>query len=461
MSETLKIQSPFDLSPVGELTYATEGEVEKALQTSYTCFKDKSKWIPKHQRVEILERLAELMKANREDLAKLAVSEGGKPWADTLVEVDRAIHGVKLAIYYLYQHAGEQIPMGLTPSSDGRIAFTSPEPIGPVVSLSAFNHPLNLIVHQVVPAIAVGAPVIVKPAATTPLSCFKFVDLIREAGLPDEWCQPLVCSNELAEKLATDSRIGYLSFIGSARVGWYLNSKLAPGTRAGLEHGGAAPVIVEADVDLKEIVPSLVKGGFYHAGQVCVSVQRVYVHQSKVEELAKLIGEAASKLKVGDPASPETEVGPLIQPREVDRVETWVKEALAEGAKLVTGGERVSDTCYAPTVLLNPSSESKVSTNEIFGPVVCIYSYSDREEAIERANSLPYAFQASVFTKNLDAALETTNKLNASTVMVNDHTAFRVDWMPFGGRDESGLGMGGIPYSMHEMSREKLTVIKR
>ena len=461
MSETLKVTSPYDLSLVGELSYASEAEIEQALKTANACFKDRSKWLPKHKRVEILENLVSLMKENREDLAKTAASEGGKPWQDTLAEVDRAIHGVKLAIYYLYQHAGEKIPMDLTASSSGRLAYTSPEPIGPVVSLSAFNHPLNLIVHQTIPAVAVGAPVIVKPAETTPLSCFKFVGLLHKAGLPKEWCQPVICSNELAEKLATDSRIGYLSFIGSARVGWYLNGKLAPGTRAGLEHGGAAPVIVESDAELKDIVAPLVKGGFYHAGQVCVSVQRVFVHESQVQELTTLISDAASKLKVGDPLDPKTEVGPLILPREVERVDTWVKEAISEGAELKAGGEKVSETCYKPTVLLNPPSESKVSKQEIFGPVVCIYSYSDRDEAIERANGLPYAFQASVFTKDLDRALDTSSKLNAAAVMINDHTAFRVDWMPFGGRDESGLGMGGVPYSMHEMSREKLTVIKR
>ena len=215
MSETLKVTSPYDLSPVGELSYASEAEIEQALKTANACFKDRSKWLPKHKRVEILENLVSLMKENREDLAKTAASEGGKPWQDTLAEVDRAIHGVKLAIYYLYQHAGEKIPMDLTASSSGRLAYTSPEPIGPVVSLSAFNHPLNLIVHQTIPAVAVGAPVIVKPAETTPLSCFKFVGLLHKAGLPKEWCQPVICSNELAEKLATDSRIGYLSFIGS------------------------------------------------------------------------------------------------------------------------------------------------------------------------------------------------------------------------------------------------------
>jgi len=208
------------------------------------------------------------------------------------------------------------------------------------------------------------------------------------------------------------------------------------------------------------MLPSLAKGGFYHAGQVCVSVQRVFVHESIVNIVAKGLASLASKLVVGDQMDEKTEVGPLISPREVDRVEEWVNEAVEAGADLLCGGKRISDTCFEPTVLLNPSLEVKVSTFEIFGPVVCVYSYSDRDKAIGIANSLDMHFQAAVFTKNLDVALDCVKKLNATAVMVNDHTAFRVDWMPFGGRDTSGIGMGGIQYSMNEMTREKMMVIK-
>jgi len=202
------------------------------------------------------------------------------------------------------------------------------------------------------------------------------------------------------------------------------------------------------------------KGGFYHAGQVCVSVQRVFVHESIAKDVANKLAASAKKLVVGDPLDEKTEVGPLILPREVDRVEQWVKEAIESGAELLCGGKKISDTCFEPTVLFNPSADAKVSTLEIFGPVVCVYAYSDREKAISIANSLDVHFQASIFTKNLDVALACVQKLNATAVMVNDHTAFRVDWMPFGGRDVSGIGMGGIPYTMHEMTREKLMVIK-
>jgi acyl-CoA reductase-like NAD-dependent aldehyde dehydrogenase len=227
-----------------------------------------------------------------------------------------------------------------------------------------------------------------------------------------------------------------------------------------LEHGGVAPVVVEADANLEEAVPLLVKAGFYHAGQVCVSVQRVYAHESLAKRLAEEMALKAGKLVVGDPANPKTEVGPLISHSECQRVSDWVDEAVKKGAKLLCGGKKISDSCYAPTVLWNPPEDAKVSREEVFGPVVCVYSYKKPEEAVRRANSLPFCFQAAVFTKNIDQAFYYVRNLQATAVMVNDHTAFRVDWMPFGGRMESGLGMGGIPQSMKDMTAEKMFVVK-
>ncbi|HBP11559.1 MAG TPA: aldehyde dehydrogenase, partial [Nitrospina sp.] len=249
-------------------------------------------------------------------------------------------------------------------------------------------------------------------------------------------------------------------FIGSGAVGWKLRSKLAPGTRCALEHGGAAPVIVDHDADLEDTLPLLAKGGFYHAGQVCVSVQKVFVHESIVDAFAKGLVELAEKLVVGDPLDEKTEVGPLIQEKEVDRVDQWVKEAQDEGAKILTGGKKIGATCYAPTVILNPSDKTNVSAYEIFGPVVNIYSFKDRLEAIARANLTPFSFQAAVITRNVDTALDTAKRLNAATVMINDHTAFRVDWMPFGGRKASGLGVGGILPTMMEMTEEKMLLFR-
>jgi acyl-CoA reductase-like NAD-dependent aldehyde dehydrogenase len=457
---TLKVLRPYDQTLIREIPMSSSEAVMTALEKAYQLFQDQSRWLPPHQRIEILAGVIALMRERVELLTQTALSEGGKPYTDSRIEVLRAMDGVKIALETISHLGGKQVPMGLTEATQNRIAFTIREPVGVVVSISAFNHPLNLIIHQTVTAFAAGCPVLIKPASTTPLSCLMFVDLLKDAGMPDDWCQAVVCNNEVAEQLVTDSRVGFLSFIGSGKIGWYLRSKLAPGTRCALEHGGAAPVIVDRSADFEAMLPLLLKGGFYHAGQVCVSVQKVFVHEDDCETLASALVAGANKLIVGDPASKQTDVGPLILPREVDRVESWVDEAIATGGQLLCGGKRISDTCFQPTIILNPADTARVSTDEIFGPVICLYTYTDRDQAIRAANSLNLHFQAAVFARDIDVAMDCVRKLNATAVMVNDHTAFRADWMPFGGRDWSGQGMGGIPYSIHEMSREKLMVIK-
>ena len=456
----LQIRSPYDQHLITEIALQGIDDATAALSVAHHLFAERSNWLPAWQRIEILGRVVTIMNTRIEELTSMAAAEGGKPYTDSKVEVIRAVNSVKLAAEYISHLTGEQVPMGINKASENRIAFTTREPIGVVFAICAFNHPLNLVVHQTVTAIASGCPVIIKPASSTPLSCLNFINILTEAGLPKGWCQSLLCKSDVAEQLVTDNRISYLSFIGSAKVGWRLRSKLAPGIRCSLEHGGAAPVIVEKDADIDELVPALLKGGFYHAGQVCVSVQRIFVQEDMCETVCNRLVAGAEKLIVGDPLDPQTEVGPLISGSEVDRVEEWVNEAIEKGAQLLCGGKRISNSCYQPTVLLNPSADVRVSTHEIFGPVVCVYAYSDREAAIRAANALDLHFQAAVFTKNIDTALDCVRKLNATSVMVNDHTAFRVDWMPFGGRDASGLGMSGIPYTMREMTREKMMVIK-
>jgi acyl-CoA reductase-like NAD-dependent aldehyde dehydrogenase len=457
----ISVTAPFDGSDISSVPNATQQDVENALATAHALYRDRDGWLSKPRRIAILKRAAEIIKERREELALEAAREGGKPLMDSLVEIDRAADGVENCVEVLRAEGGRVIPMSLNPSSTGRIAFTQFEPIGPVVAVSAFNHPFNLIVHQVTPAIAVGCPVIVKPADITPLSCFAFVNILYEAGLPKEWCQIVVPQDlDVATALVSDPRNAFFSFIGSARVGWMLRSKLAPGTRCALEHGGAAPVILAADADLDDALPRLAKGGFYHAGQVCVSVQRIFAHSSIAENAAATLAELGAKMKVGDPTSRDTEVGPLIRTAEVDRVDEWVQAAIAGGAKCLTGGERISESCYKPTVLLNPPEDANVSTMEIFGPVICVYSYDDIDDAIEKANSLPVSFQAAVMTKDIDTAMRVYNRIDATAVMVNEHTAFRVDWMPFAGARQSGHGVGGIPYSMHEMQIEKMMVLR-
>jgi acyl-CoA reductase-like NAD-dependent aldehyde dehydrogenase len=455
----IEVRAPFDGQLIATVDTADETVVEQALITAYALFRKRANWLPPPQRIKVLRETAQIMQERAESLAMGVAREGGKPLIDARVEVARAIDGVANCAELLRSDAGHVVPMNVNAASANRVAFTQREPIGVIAAISAFNHPLNLIVHQVAPAIAAGCPVVVKPAQATPLSCYRFVGMLREAGLPEEWCQALVTGNtQLATQLATDRRVGFLSFIGSATVGWTLRSRLAPGERCALEHGGAAPVVVAPDADIDDALPKLIKGGFYHAGQVCVSVQRVFAHRSIVQQVAQGLGQRAAKLRVGDPTLPETEVGPLIRHAEVERVGQWVKEAIDAGAQLVTGGRALSDSCYAPTVLLDPPAGCKVSRLEIFGPVVCVYTYDELDEAIERANALPYAFQAAIFTRDYATAMHGYAHLDGSAVMINDHTAFRVDWMPFAGLRESGLGVGGVPYTFREMQIEKLFV---
>lgn len=456
----IEVKAPYDDTVIASIDTADIDDIHQALTTAQQLFADKNNWLSTSQRINILERAIELMQSQFEDLALGSAHEGGKPLIDSRVEMARCIDSIRICIDTLRDNSCHGVPMGINVASQHRLTVMNKEPIGVVVAVSAFNHPLNLIAHQVGPAIASGCPVIVKPAEDTPLSCFRLVEIFHRAGLPVEWCQAVLPENHhVAETLVTDPRVAFFSFIGSAKVGWYLRSKLAPGTRCALEHGGVAPVIVAEDADLDAALPGLSKGGFYHAGQVCVSVQRIYAHQSIANELAEKLTAAATKLEVGDPLSGNTEVGPLIRNGELIRISSWVQEAVDMGAELLCGGQALLNNCYAPTVLYNPPKACKVSSSEVFGPVVCIYPFSDLDQAISEANSLDVAFQASVYTQDIDTAMYVSDRLAASAVMVNEHTAFRVDWMPFAGLKHSGLGVGGIPHTMADMQIEKMIVI--
>ena len=459
--DRLTVTAPWDQSVICDVPVADSNAVEIALSNAHTIFKDRDRWLAPYKRIEILDKTVEIMQSRFEELAIEAAREGGKPLIDSRVEVSRAIDGIKNCIECIRNETGHGVPMGLNAASQNRLAFTCREPIGVVVAVSAFNHPLNLIVHQVGPAVASGCPVIIKPAEDTPLSCFRFVQILHEAGLPIEYCQALVV-NELsvAEQLVCDKRVGFFTFIGSGKVGWMLRSKLAPGTRCALEHGGVAPVIIDSTADLDDTLPLIAKGGFYHAGQVCVSVQRVFVPRMMANDVAKRLAELGEKMIIGDPTLEKTEVGPLIRTKEVDRVSEWIEEAKTAGATCQTGGKRLSDTTYACTVLLDPPSNVRISEQEIFGPAICVYSYDEVDEAIELANSLPYSFQASILSRNLDFILRCNRRIDAATIMVNDHTAYRVDWMPFAGLKQSGYGVGGIPFTFEDMQIEKLTIVR-
>jgi len=298
----LEVVQADDREHIADLPTDDAAALERKLTVARKRFEDRGGWLKPHQRRAILLRLADLVLQQRETFAKRIAREGGKPYTDALVETNRAIDGIQNAAELLRTRGGTEIPMGLTPASEGRRAWTILEPIGVVAAISAFNHPLNLIVHQIAPAIATGCPVIFKPAAATPLSCLELVRLVHEAGMPEGWVQTLLPeSRDLSSAFASDPRVGFLSFIGSAAVGWHLHANLAPGTRCALEHGGVAPVIIDQTADIDAIIEPLAKGGYFHAGQVCVSVQRIYVHESFRDAFVERFAERVGRQRVGDP----------------------------------------------------------------------------------------------------------------------------------------------------------------
>jgi acyl-CoA reductase-like NAD-dependent aldehyde dehydrogenase len=442
---------------------ADSGEsAAKKLDLAWRRFKDREHHLLLHERIEILERLVKLMERDADSFAVTIAQEGGKPLVDARVEASRAIAGVRMAIQTVSEERGHVIPLGHQNSSAGRLSFTQKFPRGVVLAFSAFNHPLNLIVHQVIPAFATGCPCVVKPAADTPLSCIKLIEAMYAAGVPEDYASYVITADlDVAGEMVGSDKIAFFSFIGSARVGWMLRAQLQPGVRCALEHGGVAPCIVTDTADMDLAIPSITKGGFYHAGQVCVSTQRIYVDRSLHSQFVESLCESVGKLVVGDASDPATEVGPLIRPAEVDRVDDWVREAVGLGAELGVGGARLEGNFYQPTVMLSPPTEAKVSNQEIFGPLVCLYPYDSFEEALTAANIHPHAFQAAIYTRDIETIYAAYEAFDASAVMVNDHTAFRDDVMPFAGLSASGLGVGGIPYTIEEMQFEKMLVLKQ
>jgi acyl-CoA reductase-like NAD-dependent aldehyde dehydrogenase len=454
---SLDIKQKYTQKTIDTINLHSKKDIENMLNIAHNLNKTSS--IKKYERIQILHNIAKLIEEEKGNFASLIANEGGKPIKDAKVEVDRAIEGIYIALSHLRVDKTNSYPLDTTKAGDNKLAFSIQEPIGIVVAISAFNHPLNLIIHQVIPAIATNCPIIIKPSLKTPLCCIKFASLCKKANLPDGWLQVALVQDELSQQLATDKKVSFFSFIGSSKVGWMLKSKLSNGTRCALEHGGVAPLIIDTYKDIDRLLEGIIKSGFYHSGQVCVSLQKIFVEKNQEKDIANLLSKKANKLKVGDSINEDTDIGPLININELDRIDNWVKEALDEGATLICGGKRINNICYEPTILLNPDIKSKVSQEEIFAPVICIYGYDDINDAINIANSLEVSFQSSIFSDNIKVAFNVAKKLKASSVMINDFTTFRVDDMPFAGRKNSGYGVGGIGYTMNDMSENKMIVI--
>lgn len=457
----IPISSPNDGKKLTEIQLATKADIELLLKKTKIAQATMARLRP-FERSNILRAVAEKIRAQKDHLAMVISMEGGKPLKDSTQEVSRAAATLELCAEETLRLEGEVIPMERTSSGVGHMAFTMREPIGAVLAISAFNHPLNLIAHQVGCAIASGCSVVLKPAPATPISAHYLEHFFAVAGLPEGALRVVHAEIPEIQALVSSSAFDFVSFIGSAKVGWELRKLLAPGTRLSLEHGGQAPAIVAKDADLHEAATALTRGAFYHAGQVCISTQIIYTHQSIHEEFTRLFKEKVQKLISGPATDPQTDVGPLIRPEEVQRLRRWIDEAIRGGATLLIGntvsGDR--DQYLSPTVLLNTPAECALIRDEAFGPVVSVNSFKDEEELLQRINQSDYVFEASLFTKDIGRAMRVAKDISTMTFVINNHTAFRVDQMPFGGHKKSGLGMGGVRYAMEEMTRLKQVIIK-
>lgn len=455
----LEVTNPSGGELIKRLICDTAQTVEEKIQLCHQQHLDIKSRLPVAQRIKILEEVLNKILHHQTELAMLIAIEGGKPLADALVEVERASFGIKLAIGYLLSEGVTTTPINTYAAANKYEMTVTHQPIGPVIAISAFNHPLNLVTHQIVSAFSAGCPCIIKPAAETPLSCIKLVELFMQSGTPPGWIDYVITTNNgLAERMVTDPRFAFFSFIGSAKVGWYLRSKLPPGTRCALEHGGIAPAFVDESADMEAAITSLVKGAYYHAGQVCVSTQRIFIAKPIFQQFKQAFCEEVSQLVVGDANNHSTQVGPLIRASEVERIDSWVKEAQQMGAEISAGGKPISGQYYAPTVLSNAPTIATINRQEAFGPVCSLMPYSDLDAQISSLNNEPYSFHSAVFSDSQKVIQQLYAHLQTGCLMVNEHTAFRHDAMTFAGLKQSGLGAGGMPKSIHHMQVEKLKI---
>lgn len=452
----LVVRSPWDGSEAGRLPRASPEEVERAVARARAAF-DATRALPTFRRAEILRRAADLLAARREELARTIAREAGKPIRTARGEADRAVATFRAAAAALEGRDGVWMPLDADAGSAGRWGVVKRFPIGPVLAITPFNFPLNLSAHKVAPAIAVGAPIVQKPASQTPLSAAALREACLEAGWPEEAYALLPVPGAEADRLVEDPRLPVVSFTGSGAVGWAIRARV-PRKRVSLELGGNAAVIVHADADPAKAVARAVPAAFGYAGQSCISLQRALVHRSLWGEVQERFVAETRKLVCGDPLDEATDVGPMIAEGEAARAEAWVKEAVAAGAVLLAGGTR-RGSVLEPTVLARTDPAMKVECEEVFAPVVTLAPYDDFEDALARANASKYGLQAGLFTRDLGLIEKAFATLEVGGLVVNDVPTWRADRMPYGGVKESGNAREGPAYAMETFTEPRLLVL--
>ena len=454
--EKLTILSPFNGEPVGETYRASSEDVEQAIQASERAFEQTRK-MATYERTDILEGVARGIQRERENLARSIAQEAGKPLKTARVEVDRAVLTFTDAAEEIKRLDGEWLPLDRIAAGRGRWGLVRRFPLGPISAISPFNFPLNLVAHKLAPAIGAGNTVVLKPASQTPLTALRLARLFEEAGVPAGALNVLPSSPAVAEPLCTDDRLKLLTFTGSPAVGWELKQR-ARKKRVVLELGGNAGVIVHKDADIEYAAARCALGGFSYAGQSCISVQRILVEKSCYDRFLEAFLPKVESLKIGDPLDEETDVGPMINEGEAQRVEEWVAEAMKAGARTLLGGER-QGAVYPPTVLADVKRDMKVSCQEVFAPLVTVNRYGDFDEALKQVNDSDYGLQAGVFTRDVGLMFRAYEALEVGGVIAGDAPTFRIDPMPYGGVKDSGLGREGARYALEEMTERKLLVV--
>ncbi|WP_458118658.1 aldehyde dehydrogenase family protein [Paenibacillus sp. Z6-24] len=452
------LYSPYSKEQIAEVAEASAEETELAIAAAYAA-KDTMRSMPAHRRAAILEKLAQLLQERSEEAARLIAMEGSKPLSAARGEIARTIETYKFAAEEAKRIHGETIPLDAAATGEGRTAYTVKEPVGVVGAITPFNFPMNLVAHKVGPAIAAGNTVVLKPAEQTPLSSLLLAELLEKAGLPAGALNVVTGDGKtVGDLIVTDERVKAVSFTGSPAVGISIRAR-AGLKKVTLELGSNSGLIIDEDTDITAMIDRVVSGAFSNQGQVCISVQRIYVHERIYDAFVQQFVDKAAGLRMGDPLSEDTDVAAMIAPKEQQRALEWITEAVEEGAEIAYGG-KVENELLLPTVLLNVHPNSRVACREVFAPIVMINLVNSIDEAITAVNQSDYGLQAGIYTKQLNTAFRAIRELEVGGVIVNDIPTFRVDHMPYGGVKQSGTGREGIKYAMEEMMETKLVVFK-
>jgi acyl-CoA reductase-like NAD-dependent aldehyde dehydrogenase len=455
--DVLEIVNPADPSTPAGWTYtATDAQYDEAVEAAVAAFEVTRK-LPAYERGRILREISAGIRARREELGRLIALESGKPVRDALVEVDRATLTFRLGAEEAERMTGELIPLDLMPAAKDRVGITRRFPIGPIAGISPFNFPLNLAAHKIAPAIASGNPIVLKPPSKDPLTMLAVAEIIEAAGVPAGFVSILPMTRELGDRMVADPRFKLLTFTGSPSVGWRMKDR-AGKKKVVLELGGNAGVIVDKSADLDWAIKRCLVGAFSYAGQVCISVQRAFVHEEIWDEFMGRLVEGARALKVGDPLDPTTDLGPMVDENAAGRTQRWVDEAVALGANVLLGG-KADGSFFPPTILTDVPTTAQVCSNEAFAPLVVAFPFRDLDEAIAGVNDSMFGLQTGLFTNDLAGAWKAFGELEVGGVIVNDVPTFRIDNMPYGGVKDSGLGREGLRYAIEDMTEIRIMVL--